>query len=55
MSYFHSTVAKKSYTFHCLKDLLTKASPARSGDAFGTIAAESDEERVAAQLALAAA
>src|SRR4051812_25794013 len=53
MSQFHSTVAKKSYTFHGLKDLLAKASPARSGDALAALAAENDEERVAAQLALA--
>ena len=33
--------------------LLAKASPARSGDALAGIAAEDDEERVAAQMALA--
>ena len=33
--------------------LLAKASPARSGDALAGVAAESDEERVAAQMALA--
>ena len=53
MSQFHSTVAKKSYTFHSLKELLAKASPTRSGDALAAIAADNDEERVAAQLALA--
>jgi ethanolamine ammonia-lyase large subunit len=53
MTHFHSTVAKKSYTFHSLKELLAKASPARSGDGLAAIAAENDEERVAAQLALA--
>jgi len=47
---FHSTVAKKSYSFKNLKELLAKASPARSGDALAGIAAENDEERVAAQL-----
>ena len=50
---FHSTVAKKSYTFENLKVLLAKASPARSGNALAGVAAESDEERVAAQMALA--
>jgi ethanolamine ammonia-lyase large subunit len=50
---FHSIVAKKSYTFKNLKELLAKASPARSGDALAGIAAENDEARVAAQLALA--
>jgi ethanolamine ammonia-lyase large subunit len=53
MPHFHSTVAKKSYTFDGLKVLLAKSSPARSGDALAGIAAVDDEERVAAQLALA--
>jgi ethanolamine ammonia-lyase large subunit len=53
MSQFHSSVAKKSYTFNSLKGLLAKASPARSGDVLAAISAENDEERVAAQLALA--
>ena len=53
MTQFHSTVAKKSYSFKNVKELLAKASPARSGDALAGIAAENDEERVAAQLALA--
>src|SRR3954451_8097396 len=53
MAQFRSTVAKKSYGFQSLKELLAKASPARSGDALAAIAAENDEERVAAQLALA--
>src|SRR3954467_10518532 len=53
MAQFRSTIAKKSYSFHSLKELLAKASPARSGDALAGIAAENDEERVAAQLALA--
>jgi ethanolamine ammonia-lyase large subunit len=53
MSEFRSTVAKKSYGFQNLKELLAKASPTRSGDALAGIAADNDEERVAAQLALA--
>jgi ethanolamine ammonia-lyase large subunit len=53
MSQFHSTVGKKSYSFESLAKLLAKASPARSGDALAGIAAADDEERVAAQLALA--
>src|SRR3954470_21438904 len=53
MTHFHSTVAKKYYSLGSLKELLAKASPARSGDALAGIAAENDEERVAAQLALA--
>jgi ethanolamine ammonia-lyase large subunit len=49
----HATVGKASYVFASLKELLAKATPARSGDALAGIAAESDEVRVAAQLALA--
>ena len=41
------------YTFHSLKELLAKATPARSGDYLAGVAAENDRERVAAQLALA--
>ncbi len=40
-------------TFRDLKTLLAKASPLRSGDVLAGLAAESDRERVAAQLALA--
>ena len=39
--------------FADLKDLLAKASPARSGDCLAGVAAGSDEERVIAQMALA--
>jgi ethanolamine ammonia-lyase large subunit len=53
MPQFRSTVANKSYTFDSLKVLLAKASPERSGDALAGIAADDDEERVAAQMALA--
>ena len=53
MSQYRATVAQKSYSFENLKLLLAKASPARSGDALAGIAAADDEERVAAQLALA--
>jgi ethanolamine ammonia-lyase large subunit len=53
MSKYRSTLGKKSYSFDCLATLLAKASPARSGDALAGIAADDDEERVAAQLALA--
>ena len=41
------------WTFADLKELLAKASPARSGDALAGIAAESAVERLAAQLVLA--
>jgi len=52
MSYHH-TIGRKTYRFHDLKNLLAKASPHRSGDVLAGVAAESYEERVAAQIALA--
>ena len=52
MRYSHS-VGGRAYNFDSLKDLLAKASPARSGDYLAGIAAGDDEERVAAQMALA--
>src|ERR1051325_12134572 len=52
MSYYH-TIGRKTYRFHDLKSLLAKASPHRSGDVLAGVAAESYEERVAAQIALA--
>jgi ethanolamine ammonia-lyase large subunit len=47
------TVRNKVYQFEDLKTLLAKASPYRTGDALAVICAESYEERVAAQIALA--
>lgn len=52
MSYHH-TIRRKTYRFNDLKALLAKASPHRSGDVLAGVAAESYEERVAAQIALA--
>ncbi|MBX0289502.1 ethanolamine ammonia-lyase subunit EutB [Hymenobacter sp. HSC-4F20] len=52
MSYQH-TIRQRVYTFPDLKTLLAKASPLRSGDVLAGVAAETYEERVAAQLALA--
>ncbi|MGZ3834687.1 MAG: ethanolamine ammonia-lyase subunit EutB, partial [Mucilaginibacter sp.] len=52
MSYHH-TIGKKTYRFKDLKTLLAKASPHRSGDVLAGLCAESYEERVAAQIALA--
>ncbi|MGJ9416680.1 ethanolamine ammonia-lyase subunit EutB [Massilia sp. CMS3.1] len=46
-------VGTRTYTFADLRDLLAKASPARSGDYLAGVAAGSAEERVAAQMALA--
>src|SRR4051812_45578658 len=42
-----------TYSFNDLKTLLAKASPYRSGDALAGLAAETYEERVAAQMVLA--
>jgi ethanolamine ammonia-lyase large subunit len=53
MSQLGATIAHNSYSFSSLKVLLAKASPARSGDVLAGIAAEDDEERVAAQFVLA--
>ncbi|MDB5124206.1 MAG: eutB [Mucilaginibacter sp.] len=47
------TIRDKVYRFNDLKTLLAKASPYRSGDVLAGICAESYEERVAAQIALA--
>ena len=52
MSFFH-TIGNTHYTFAGLRELLAKATPLRSGDELAGIAAESAEERVAAQFALA--
>ncbi|MEE4378268.1 MAG: ethanolamine ammonia-lyase subunit EutB [Candidatus Competibacteraceae bacterium] len=51
-TYTHS-VGNISYSFASLKELLAKANPARSGDYLAGVAAATDEERVAAQMALA--
>ncbi len=50
---YHHTIGKKTYRFNDLKTLLAKASPHRSGDVLAGLAAESYEERVAAQITLA--
>jgi ethanolamine ammonia-lyase large subunit len=50
---YGSTIGTRRYTFADLKTLLAKASPARSGDRLAGVVAESGEERVAAQFALA--
>jgi ethanolamine ammonia-lyase large subunit len=51
---YRHTLGNLVYSFADLKDLLAKATPARSGDELAGIAARSPEERVAAQMALAA-
>lgn len=50
---YSATIGARRYVFPDLVTLLAKASPPRSGDALAGIAAESGEERVAAQFALA--
>jgi ethanolamine ammonia-lyase large subunit len=50
---YGTTIGTRRYIFPDLVTLLAKASPLRSGDALAGIAAESGEERVAAQFALA--
>jgi ethanolamine ammonia-lyase large subunit len=51
-SFFH-TVGAITYRFDGLKEVMAKASPARSGDFLSGVAALNDGERVAAQMALA--
>ena len=50
---YSATIGQRRYVFPNLASLLAKASPLRSGDLLAGIAAESGEERVAAQYALA--
>jgi len=50
---YQHTAGSKTYGFHDLKDLMAKATPARSGDALAGVAAGSAEERAMAQMALA--
>ncbi len=51
---YRHTVGSHVYVFRDLKDLMAKATPSRSGDLLAGVAAHSAEERVAAQMALAA-
>ena len=53
MAGYFCTVGERRYKFPDLKTLLAKATPARSGDRLAGLAADSAEERVAAQMALA--
>ena len=50
---FSHAIGNRRYTFGSLRELLAKATPLRSGDVLAGVAAESAEERVAAQCALA--
>ncbi|XBG30599.1 ethanolamine ammonia-lyase subunit EutB [Pseudomonas sp. 13.2] len=53
MASFVHTVGHLVYRFDSLKEVMAKASPARSGDCLAGVAASNDAERVAAQMALA--
>lgn len=46
-------IGKKTYQFRDLKEVLAKATPLRSGDILSGVAAENQEERIAAQMVLA--
>lgn len=48
-----ASVGSTGYSFHDLREVLAKASPARSGDELSGVAAADERERVAAQLCLA--
>ena len=53
MPSYRATVGRQSFVFDDLRTLMAKATPARSGDALAGVAAASEQERVAAQIALA--
>lgn len=50
---YQHIIGARTYLFNDLKDLLAKASPARSGDSLAGVIADNAQERVAAQMALA--
>src|SRR5262245_22192391 len=50
---YSATIGAHRYTFSDLRTLMARASPLRSGDVLAGVAAETGEERVAAQFALA--
>src|ERR1044072_8536638 len=50
---YSATIVGRRFAFSDLKTLMAKASPLRSGDQLAGLAAETGEERVAAQYALA--
>lgn len=52
---YTETIGSRTYRFADLKTLLAKASPLRSGDQLAGVAASTEEERVAAKMALASA
>ncbi|MGF7191755.1 ethanolamine ammonia-lyase large subunit [Robbsia andropogonis] len=54
MMAFSETIGSRRYVFDDLKTLMAKATPERSGDQLAGVSAQSEEERVAAKMALAA-
>lgn len=50
---YQTSLAHRTYRFASLKEVMAKASPARSGDVLAGLAASCAEERMAAKLALA--
>ncbi len=50
---YKTVLGNRTYLFPDLKSLLAKASPLRSGDELAGVAASTQEERIAAQMALA--
>jgi ethanolamine ammonia-lyase large subunit len=50
---YRATIGARRYCFDSLTTLLARASPLRSGDRLAGLAADTEEERVAAQFALA--
>ncbi|MBW6416963.1 ethanolamine ammonia-lyase subunit EutB [Celeribacter sp. PS-C1] len=53
MSAYSCTLGGENFRFKTLAEVMAKATPARSGDALAGLIAESDVERVAAQMVLA--
>lgn len=53
MTQYRYSDGRCSFVFRDLKDLMAKASPLRSGDCLAGIAADDDQQRVAAQITLA--
>ena len=54
MPHYIHIVGPRTYTFRDLKDVMARATPARAGDHLAGVAAGCAEERVAAQMTLAA-
>ncbi len=50
---YHSTIRGRRYTFGHLAELMAKANEVKSGDALAGVAADTEQERVAAKRALA--